>query len=68
MFTLASYVMIKYPKITKITSMEDINLTTLNYEDSNTNPLLYNTEGVIGLKTEQPTVRAAVWYPYFRSK
>lgn len=51
MFTLASYVMKKYPKITKITSMEDINLTTLNYEDSNTNPLLYNTEGVIGLKT-----------------
>ena len=51
MFTLASYVMKKYPKITKITSMEDINLTTLNYEDSNTNPLLYNMEGVIGLKT-----------------
>ena len=51
MFTLASYVMKKYPKITKITSMEDINLTTLNYEDSNTNPLLYNMEGVVGLKT-----------------
>ena len=51
MFTLASYVMKKYPKITEITSMEDISLTTLNYEDSNTNPLLYNMEGVIGLKT-----------------
>lgn len=51
MFTLASYVMKKYPKITEITSMEDISLTTLSYEDSNTNPLLYNTEGVVGLKT-----------------
>ena len=51
LFTLASYVVKKYPKITDITSKKSIDLKSLDFQTSNTNPLLYNMEGVIGLKT-----------------
>lgn len=51
LFTLASYVIDKYPKITEITSKKSIDLKSLDFQTSNTNPLIYNMEGVIGLKT-----------------
>lgn len=51
LFTLASYVVNKYPQITEITSKKAIDLQSLDFQTSNTNPLLYNMEGVMGLKT-----------------
>lgn len=51
LFTLSSYVINKYPQIVDITSKKSIDLKSLDYKTSNTNPLLYNMEGVVGLKT-----------------
>lgn len=72
MFTLASYVVNNYPQILDITSKEEIVLPTMdNYEDTNTNPLLYNMDGVKGLKTGT-TNRAGcnliAYLPYTDSK
>ena len=51
MLTLVDYIFRTYPQITDITSQTSIQLDTLDIEVFNTNPLLYNMEGVDGLKT-----------------
>ena len=52
MFKLASHVMNTYPEITDITSQKRAVLSSFrNYEAKNTNSLLYNVPGVVGLKT-----------------
>lgn len=51
MFRLVSYLLKVYPQITEITSMEKARLESIDFEVSNTNPLLYNLSGVTGLKT-----------------
>ena len=40
-----------YPEITDITSRRSVCLTTLDITVDNSNPLLYNVPGVVGLKT-----------------
>lgn len=52
MFKLASHIVSTYPEITEITAQKKMILSTLkNYEAKNTNSLLYNVPGVVGLKT-----------------
>ena len=52
MFKLASHILEKYPEITQITSIKKTKLETLNnFEAVNTNVLLYNVPGTVGLKT-----------------
>lgn len=52
MFKLVTYIMTKYPEITDITSLKETTLTSLNnYNAKNTNQLLYNVPGCVGLKT-----------------
>ena len=52
MFKLVSYIMETYPEITDITSVKETCLETLNnYVARNTNQLLYNVPGTVGLKT-----------------
>ena len=52
MFKLSSYILEKYPDITEITSIKKTTLASLgNYKAQNTNSLLYNVPGTVGLKT-----------------
>lgn len=52
MFILSSYILDKYPEITEITSIKKTYLESLgNYTATNTNALLYNVPGTVGLKT-----------------
>ena len=51
MFLLASHLLHSYPGITEITSLKNARLETLNASVDNSNPLLYNVPGVVGLKT-----------------
>ena len=52
MFKLASHILDKYPEITEITSIKKTKLSSLNnFEAVNTNVLLYNVPGTVGLKT-----------------
>ncbi len=52
MFKIASHILDTYPEITDITSIKKTILSSLNnYEAKNTNILLYNIPGVVGLKT-----------------
>ena len=51
MFTLVSNLVEDYPEIIDITSSLVENLDTLGYVSKNTNALLYNMDGVKGLKT-----------------
>lgn len=51
MFILVSYIMKNYPEITEITSLKKVQLDSLGKKISNTNVLLYNIPGVVGLKT-----------------
>lgn len=52
MFILASHILDTYPEITEITSIKKTKLASLNnFEAVNTNILLYNVPGVVGLKT-----------------
>lgn len=51
MFLLVRYLMETYPEITGITSRKTAYLKTLDITVRNTNALLYNVPGVIGLKT-----------------
>ena len=52
MFLLVTYIMDKYPEITEITSIKKTKLESLgNREAKNTNVLLYNIPGAVGLKT-----------------
>ena len=52
MFKLSSHILDKYPEITQITSIKKTKLSSLNnFEAVNTNVLLYNVPGTVGLKT-----------------
>lgn len=51
MFLLVSNLLKNYPEITEITSLKTVKLDSLNRELKNTNVLLYNIPGVVGLKT-----------------
>lgn len=51
MFTLVKYLLAVYPQVTEITSMKEASLPSMGFLARNTNPLLYNVKGTIGLKT-----------------
>lgn len=51
MFRLVSYLLQVYPQITDVTSQKTAVLASLGREVRNTNPLLFNLQGVTGLKT-----------------
>lgn len=52
MFILSSYILEKYPEVTDITSIKKTQLPSLgNFKAQNTNSLLYNVPGTVGLKT-----------------
>lgn len=51
MFILASHILNKYPEIREITSTQTYKLGAFDTEIKNTNPLLYNLPGTVGLKT-----------------
>ncbi len=51
MFVLSSQLVNTYPQVLDLTSIIKIGLPTLHYESKNTNALVYNMEGVRGLKT-----------------
>ncbi len=51
MFRLVCHILSVYPQITDITSRTEYDAPTLNRKLKNTNPLLYNMPGIVGLKT-----------------
>ena len=51
MFLMTQYIFSIYPQITEITSLKSAEVETLDKEFKNTNPILSNVEGVVGLKT-----------------
>ncbi len=51
MFILASHILNKDPEIREITSTQKYKLDAFKTEVKNTNPLLYNLPGTVGLKT-----------------
>lgn len=51
MFKLVTYLLETYPEVTDITSMKSAVLESLDATVLNSNPLLYNLPGVVGLKT-----------------
>ena len=51
MFVLASHIINKYPEIREITGTAKYKLDVFDTEVKNTNPLLYNLPGTVGLKT-----------------
>lgn len=55
MFILVEYIMDTYPEITDITSLKNYRIDSLQLTINNTNPLLYNMDGVVGLKTGTTT-------------
>ena len=55
LFTLSAYILENYPEITDVTGKLYGNMPTLNYTTANSNPLVFNLEGVTGLKTGSTT-------------
>ncbi len=51
MFALISHILGVYPQITDITSKRSVRLESFGREVKNTNPVLYNLPGCVGLKT-----------------
>lgn len=51
LFVLGSYILRKYPEVTKISSMKKISIDQFNFEDENTNSLLKKFKSVDGMKT-----------------
>jgi hypothetical protein len=51
MFRLVCYLLRSYPEVTQITALKTAELASLKTSVYNTNPLLYNLPGVVGLKT-----------------
>jgi D-alanyl-D-alanine carboxypeptidase len=51
MFKLVCYLLRTYPDVTRITSRKSAELPSLHTSVANTNSLLYNLPGVVGLKT-----------------
>ena len=51
MFALASHIINKYPEIREITTTTKYHMDAFGVDVENTNPLLYNLPGTVGLKT-----------------
>ncbi|MBO6014694.1 MAG: D-alanyl-D-alanine carboxypeptidase [Oscillospiraceae bacterium] len=51
MFRLSAYILKNFPQITAVTSLQYANMPNLRYTTANSNPLVFNMEGVNGLKT-----------------
>ena len=51
LFELVSYLLMKYPDVTGITSKQYITLGSINYSMANSNPLVFNMTGITGMKT-----------------
>lgn len=51
LFRLAQYILTYFPEVTEITSQQYQKFDKLNYTTANSNPLVFNLEGVNGLKT-----------------
>ena len=52
LFKLTCLILERYPDITEITSRQYLKMPSLdNYQSANSNPLLFNMEGVTGMKT-----------------
>ena len=51
MFELVRYLLDTYPEVTRITSLKTVTLESFGVTIANTNTLLYNLPGVVGLKT-----------------
>lgn len=51
MFELVRYILRIYPEITRITSLKSVHLESFDRTIANTNTLLFNLPGVVGLKT-----------------
>lgn len=51
MFELVRYLLRAYPDVTRITSLRTVHLESFDITIANTNTLLYNLPGVVGLKT-----------------
>ena len=51
MFELVRYLLRAYPDVTRITSLRTVRLESFDVTIANTNTLLYNLPGVVGLKT-----------------
>ena len=51
MFELVRYLLSAYPEVTRITSLRTVTLESFGVTIANTNTLLYNLPGVVGLKT-----------------
>ena len=51
LFDLSAYILQTYPDITDITSRQYVHMATMDYTTANSNPLLFNMEGISGLKT-----------------
>lgn len=51
LFKLASFIMKKYPQVTKITSKKDVSIEQFNFYAENTNTLLKKDRRINGLKT-----------------
>lgn len=59
MFLLVSYLLKTYPEITQITSRRYMDLPGLHTTVGNSNPLLFNVPGVVGLKTGSTNMSGA---------
>ena len=51
MFTLSRYLLAHFPEITEITSLRYCQMPTLSFNTANSNPLVFNMDGITGLKT-----------------
>lgn len=51
LFDLSAYILQTYPDITELTSQQYVHMDTMQYTTANSNPLLFNMEGITGLKT-----------------
>lgn len=51
LFDLSAYILQTYPDITDITARQYVHMATMDYTTANSNPLLFNMEGISGLKT-----------------
>ena len=51
LFTLCGYLLEHFPQLTDITARQYVKLPTLDYTTANSNPMVFNMEGVTGLKT-----------------
>ena len=51
LYTLCCYLLEHFPEVTEITSQQYATLPTLDYTSANSNPLVFNLDGVTGLKT-----------------